>query len=533
MDFSKIKAVIVAVVTTFLALYLGVSAATAQFEAVAWVLGVAGFAICLLLGRRIWLLIPFMAALDIGLRLPGQPDSLLLGQLLVIGFCIFLFLLRKLDFRIIFGEIELLMLVLALVVVQAYLRNPVGLNIFGGMSVGGKPYFIFAITCMSTVILCGIKVPEKHLAYILRLSIIGGVANLVIGVAGQFVPAIAYLTGASYTNSSEVDYTRSNAPIDERASGRIGYFAILSKNLSLWIVSFISPIRAILRPMWITFCMVALAAGALSGFRTCLMAVLVTFLIGIFYRDGWRYVVIGLFGFAACIVLLVAVNLIVPLPPNVQRSLSFLPGTWEERYKKDGASSTEWRMEMWKDALFTDLWIKNKWLGDGLGFTGQELARIAKQQYGASATRATAGADERTESFLISGNYHSTIVSTVRTCGYLGVLFLLVTMFRISIHANRLIVKCRQTPWFPLALFVGIPPIMAFAFFAISAITFLQVTSTLFLSAGLIRMLHNNLPHSLQESGPHRAGMPNGGTGKPMPAILQARFGNQQSTAKP
>ena len=76
-----------------------------------------------------------------------------------------------------------------------------------------------------------------------------------------------------------------------------------------------------------------------------------------------------------CVIpLLAAINLLAPLPPNVQRALTFLPGTWEQRYKDDAEGSTEWRVEVWKVALFTERWIKNKWLGDGLGFSAAELA---------------------------------------------------------------------------------------------------------------------------------------------------------------
>ena len=38
-DASKLKAIIVAILATFAALYLGIAAATAQIEAIAWVAG--------------------------------------------------------------------------------------------------------------------------------------------------------------------------------------------------------------------------------------------------------------------------------------------------------------------------------------------------------------------------------------------------------------------------------------------------------------------------------------------------------------
>jgi hypothetical protein len=61
--------------TAFAALYLGVSSASAQFETVAWVVGSLTVISCLMMGRSIWLLIPFLAAVNLTLRLPTTPSS--------------------------------------------------------------------------------------------------------------------------------------------------------------------------------------------------------------------------------------------------------------------------------------------------------------------------------------------------------------------------------------------------------------------------------------------------------------------------
>ena len=127
MDSTKLKAIIVAALATFAALYLGITAATAQFETVAWVLGGTTLVVCLLLGRRIWLLIPFLGAVNLSLLIPGRPDTLLLAQALVLGFSILLLLMRRLPYRLAWTELEVWCLILALFVVQVYARNPVGM----------------------------------------------------------------------------------------------------------------------------------------------------------------------------------------------------------------------------------------------------------------------------------------------------------------------------------------------------------------------------------------------------------------------
>jgi len=95
MDPAKIKFVFLGIVAAFAAIYLGVSSASAQFETVAWVVGSLTVISCLMMGRSIWLLIPFLAAVNLTLRVPTTPSSLLVAQVLVIGFSFLFFAARQ------------------------------------------------------------------------------------------------------------------------------------------------------------------------------------------------------------------------------------------------------------------------------------------------------------------------------------------------------------------------------------------------------------------------------------------------------
>ena len=72
MDSSKIKNLIVLSLAVFAALYLGIAAATAQMEVVLWVVGGLGLTVCLAMGRRIWLMLPFMTSLSLVLPIQGN-----------------------------------------------------------------------------------------------------------------------------------------------------------------------------------------------------------------------------------------------------------------------------------------------------------------------------------------------------------------------------------------------------------------------------------------------------------------------------
>lgn len=487
----SIQGIVILIAGTFLAVWLGLSIATNQIETIIQVIAAVVLIGSLALGRRIWLLIPFMGTLGLSLRIPGQPSSLLLGQALVLGFCTLLFLMRKLPFRLAWTEMEAWIVILTLFIGQVYMRNPVGVNLFGGDTVGGKGYALYAIALASTLLICGLRVPANELKWVLPLSIIGGLMNMVISIIGSFIPIVAFYTGSD-TFMESADAGFENQVVDKKAATRIGFLAGISSNLSLWISSYISPVAACLRPLWAILLLLAITAATLSGFRNGIITVGMTLLLGIIYRSGFNGFVLSIFGGIGALALLAVVNTMHPLPPNVQRSLTFLPGTWEERYKLDAEGSSEWRFEVWREALLTDRWIHNKWLGDGLGFSATELAAQRNNQQGGRL--GVSGFEAHRETILSNGDYHSGPVSTIRVIGGIGLFFFLLAQIRLAVHAHRQILRCRGTEWYPLALFTGIPIIAGPLYFVFIFGDFKTNAATFLLAAGMIRLLENNLP---------------------------------------
>ncbi|PAW67972.1 MAG: hypothetical protein B9S30_06510 [Verrucomicrobiia bacterium Tous-C5FEB] len=486
-----IQSVIAFVVGLFMAIWLGLNIVTDQTQTIIKIIFAVLFLVCFALGRRIWMLIPFAASLAIGLRIPGQPDALLLAQIAFIAFSIPQFLMRKLPWRLEFTELEFWMLMLTLMVAQVYMRNPVGMSIFGGDIVGGKGYVLYAIALTSALILCGLRVPASDLKWIMRLSIVGGLMNLLISIMGVLVPAIGFYTGQTYTRSDEVNYENREA-IDTTTATRIGFLTQLGGNLSLWINCYISPLIALVKPLWLMLILVSVGASLMGGFRNGIMIVGLTFLLGIAYHSGGIGVLLSSFMGMIGVALLAAINLLAPLPPNVQRALTFLPGTWEERYKVDAKSSTEWRVEVWKEALLTNRWIQNKWLGDGLGFSAAELAAQMNDRKGARA--GISGFSAHREAILANGDYHSGPVSSIRVIGYIGLLVFLLAQIRLAVHAHHLITRYRHTEWFPLTLLIGIPIIILPLVFVFIFGSFKNAAPTFLISCGLVSILKNNLP---------------------------------------
>jgi hypothetical protein len=496
MDPAKVKLMFFGIVATFAAIYLGVSAASAQFEAVAWVVGSLTIIACLLMGRSIWLLIPFLAAVNLNLRIPTNPNSLLLAQVLVLGFSMLFFAARKISFRPTLTELEWWMIGLTIMIGQVYIRNPAGVSVVGTDTVGGKAYVIYGITLVSAFYLCWLVIDQKDVKRIFPLVFLGSIINVGIGFAGKYIPIIGYMTGSSFEISA--------GPSEVNDAGKATRFLELSsfgQKLSLFISSLKNPLRAALNPFWLLAIAVSVGAALYGGFRSGVMAVILTFIVGTWYRGGIASVLVSSVLGCGAIAALAIMNLVFPLPPNVQRAMSFVPGTWEQRYIDDAQGSTDWRVEIWIEVLTTDRWIKNKFFGDGLGFSkaNLEYVKSLKNMQGTGIS----GFDMHRETILANGDYHSGPVSTIRVIGYAGLLFLLVFQIRLMVLMHRQILRCRGTEWYSIALLIGIPIMWQPVFFHVFFGDFRSEAAGILISCAMVRILQRWLP--LPEYSKYRA----------------------------
>lgn len=491
MNSATLKLIFFLILATFSALYLGIAAATAQQEAVSWIVGGSVLITCVLLGTRIWLLIPFLGSMQLTLMIPGKPTTMLLAQALVGGFTMLILFARRLNYKLKLRESEIWIILLTLCVVQVYGRNPIGINLFGGESVGGRPYIIYAASLFTALLFCGLKVPPSELRAAMRLSILGGLLNFVLGVIGLLFPNFGMWFGfASQTNANNAQMAEETT----RAT-RIEGVRVISQTLALTVASRVNPVIACLLPKWAPLILLSLVFAALSGYRNVFAAIGLTYLVGLFYHGRLLSVIGAMLMGGLFLAILAFTNLVMPLPANIQRSLSFLPGTWQQEHKLDAASSTEWRMEIWKEALFTDRWIQNKILGDGLGFSANELAMQQSMAERKNTGRmGVSGFDAHRDAILANGDYHSGPVSAVRTIGYIGLFVMALAQFRLVVLAHRQVLRCRGTEWSPVAMFFCIPIIWSPVFFWLIYGGFGADGPAILMAAGMIRLLENNLP---------------------------------------
>ena len=482
------------VAALILAIWLGINIATEQLETLLKITGAIVLIVCALIGRRIWMIVPLMGALNLSLPLPGNPSTLLIGQVLFVGFCGLLFLSRKLHYKLVFTELEFWTLILTLCVLQTYIRNPIGLDILGGESVGARPYVLFVASLVCSVILGSFVIPAAELKWMMRLSIFGSLLNFTVQTIGFFVPQVSQTLGNSSTEGVSSE-GQQRGEYGFNAATRIGFLGSAGRDISLVVSSFISPLRACFHPLWAPLILLSLALAALSGYRNQIAVVGLIYLISLAYRGGFISVFISTVALVMGVALLAVVNITTPLPANAQRALSFLPGTWNQAYVQDTQGSTDWRVDMWKEALLTDFWIQNKILGDGLGMTKQEFNYIASLSESQTVgVKGTGNLSRQQEIMMASGAYHSGPVSSIRVIGYVGLIVLLLAQIRLAVHAHRQIQRAKNSEWFPLTLFVGIPLISAPIFFVLIFGDFGAAAASLLMGIAIVRILENNLP---------------------------------------
>jgi len=438
---------------------------------------------CMILGQKIWLLLIFLMATWIPLMRGINTQQL--GQLLFVGFTVLLFLMRRLRMDWRFTALDFWRFALFAMVVQVYMRNPVGLNIIGSGSVGGRPYFLVVLGLTCGFLLSRYRVSPTEIRWALWASIAGAILNFPLSMARGRA-----LSSGSLQATEAVEAV---GGMDNGGSSRIGRFKSISEILSKIVVMKVSPLRAGFHPLWAFIIILSMGLAAASGYRNAVAWTGLIYLFGIAYWGGAKSVVISAFIGAVALLMLAIVNVAFPLPANVQRALSPFPGTWEKRYKNQAEVSTEWRVEMWTEALTSDRWIKNKILGDGLGFTRAELRRMQdlkdQGQY-----KSLSGLTQQQESMLVTGSYHSGPVHTIRIVGYAGLVVLIVVFWRVGVEAHRMISRCRGTEWWGLSLFFGIP-VMAYPIFFLFVFgTFEEAITYVFVFSGLIDLLQKNLP---------------------------------------
>ena len=493
MDSQKLKVILVVVLSLFGALYLGIAAATAQMEAIAWVLGGTMVVFVLALGRHVWMLIPLSVGLGGTINtIPGSPPPWALAGFLAGCMLLARILMhRTREFQVKPSLLDIAVLLNAAVVFQAYVRNPTGLMMFGGDLVGGKPYILFAAAIGCYFLMSIIRTDFKFIKIGIYFTILGAVidglfkiiSQVIPGVGARVLPIYSGVTARTALSGAEFD-----VEVSRLEGGKDAGPPLLNLAFGLF-----RPLQTI-NPLYLKAFMLAASGGILiilSGFRSTIAYALLMFIAGTLLRRKFiDLLLLALIGFIGLIII-AASGLATKLPASAQRVLAPVPFIEIDPFVRESAKgSAENRFEMWRLALFTDRYIKNKWLGDGFAYSADEQRAKMELAMGGGTFSRNFGF---IESSLASGSYHGFHVETIRFTGGVGLACAVFLMLVCAVKAWNIASRYRnQWEFGPLAV-LAIPflvyPFQALLIFGAYRAQFPQFI----VLAGLLKMAENNL----------------------------------------
>ncbi len=459
MNSRAIAPIVVLVVALPIALWLGTSVAQQQVTTVLWIAGALFFCLCLALGRHVWILIPATIGMKGSINaLPGSPDIWALMTLAVGAFTLARIAVRKQKLNLRWSGMETALLLVALTILQAAIRNPVGVSIFGGDVGGGKPYFQFALGFVAFFCVAIADADMRSWRWAVIAFITVSIIDCFIAILGETSPTFAKFTIRFYSNVS-FDASRVDSLVTDIQEVRIASLSRLGGILGLIACTFWRPTAAMNpKKPWRGL----VAAGSvvmifLGGGRGGVARLLANFVVGSLLRKKNLDVLVG--GVAGVLLLagLIVVFSTDRLPYSVQRVLTAVPGLdLKLRADVEGEAehSSEIRFEMWRLALLSDNYIDNKLLGDGFQITRKELQ--ARQAYLFGDYR-MGGQMDTIEMFMATGSYHGFHAETIRFTGMLGLIAATAALIVFAVFAMRCIRCYEKTPFWGLVLFMCMP----------------------------------------------------------------------------
>ncbi len=457
MDSSRFKVFAILGLAFAFALYLGVAAATAQIEAVAWVVGGVFAAVCLLLGKHVWILIPATLSLRGGINfLPGMiPPWVLMTMVTGAFFCARVALRRQtLTFR--WTWMETAILIVGLTILQAMVRNPVGLRVLGGDSAGGKPYVVFAFAFAAYYLIIASRPEMKMWKWAVILFMVCGIGDGLIQALSALSPGFAQVMVKIYSNVS-FDEAMGQGEGYQLGERRFGFLGQIGSILGLIACSYWRPVAALdfTKPWRGVTAGLGVICVLLSGFRGSSLSLFIRFCVGSAIRrktiDVVLIVMVGLAGVAVIAISDIGTK----LPFGVQRVLTAVPFPMrlDPRAESQAHHSSEDRFEMWRLALGSDKYIDNKVLGDGFQFSATEINAMSEAKLPGSYLTSLSWMEQS----IAVGNYHGFHVETIRFTGAVGLIAATVLLLVFARFAWRAIQLHRDTVAWGHVIFICMP----------------------------------------------------------------------------
>lgn len=437
MQGNGLKGIIAGIILVVLCFIVGAQAAESAVSSAAIIAALVGAIVLILAGKRCWWLIFLLGPVVGVLPLPGPLSTIPGGMYMAAAVLVYWLLLWGMGYVKIkwrsFLLLDLLVLALAIYVVAAYIRRPVGINFLGleTDTQGGADYVYYACAFVYYLTLSCIPMEKEELTKVLRWSVGIVLVSCFIGLG-------IYLARSGMRFSDLVE--------ERIGTDRFGVYAMTA------LCAKYSLLRIALNPLLIGAAMMFTGCVLMCGSREALGVLFFTvFSVVIIKKEILSSLIIGacaLFGLYA----MSAAGVIDNAPHSVQRMVSVLPGIEISRAAKTDTEGTwEWRLRIWDMALDKRAgYIEDYMFGDGYGISVTTHGRLLRG--------AMRGQHEHTdiESFAIQGIWHNGVITIIHRLGYVGLLLVSLILIVGSVYMFRGCFALRGSPlFFPIVFYVA------------------------------------------------------------------------------
>jgi hypothetical protein len=360
------------------------------------------------------------------------------------------------------GPTNFLWPMLIIVSIVLYHNHNLNVGVLGGDTEGAKPAILIYLVILAYF--CGINLTRPSVewfTWIPFIFVLFTVFSSIPNLLSTYIPSMAPYLFTVTDNVNVEAYINSqpgSGSAPEAGISRLSAFGAVGGALQGYLVCRF-PIGTWLRPerWWVAG--LSLLCGALaisSGYRSTLFAFAMITMVGVWCYYSWRALVLpGALFLAALLFLIASSNNVVHLPVNrlpliAQRSLSFLPGDWDEEALESAKSSNFFRQNI-QDVYIKEYFPRSPMFGNGFTIDTGEFNALSD-----SLRSGNAGADPdytEAKAFIEGKLFHTGWISLYDAVGIVGFLaFIALGFYEIRAVAHFIVGSKadRRSTLFPL-----------------------------------------------------------------------------------
>ena len=368
-----------------------------------------GLAFPLVMDKHYWVTV---AAVNSTLLLPffpGQPEIVLVMSAFTVFTLILNRTMMKTTQMVWVPSVSYALLAMAgILIATAYLRGGIGGRALGSDLWGAKRYLGVLGAILVYFALTSRTIPRRYALLSATVFFASGLLSASSNVIFALGEPFYFFFWFFPVKLATLQYQAQGEMV--RLSGVT--FAMWAVVFTLGVRYGIRGISDVTRPWRLILFLGAIAVSLLGGYRSSLVVIFFVFSFQFLFEGLLRsrlLIVYTLLGMLGAVFLVAFID---QMPLSVQRSVSFLPIDIDPIAKMDAANTLDWRLQIWKTVLPEV--PKYLLLGKGYSFSGTDYLLVQEA--------INRGAYNSYEHVLISGNYHSGILTILIPFGVWGML---------------------------------------------------------------------------------------------------------------